>query len=206
MSAPCVFDRLAIDKLGTGPALGGTHDEHGPGGALGFAAFARRFLDGGDAVEHGVENCRSLLVHHGRVVAFEREGLVAVAAHEVLQLGMRNARQDRWVGDLVAVQMEDGQDGAVGGGVEKFVGVPACGERSGLGLAVAYHAGYDEIRIVKGSAIGMHERVAEFAALVDGAGRLGRNVAGNAVGPTELAEQPLEAVPVLFDMRVDFRV
>ena len=134
------------------------------------ACFTGRFLDCGDAVEDGVKDRGGLLVHDGRIVALESEGLVAIAAHQVFKLGMGNAREHRGVGDLVAVEMEDGQHGAIGGGVEEFVGVPAGGEGAGFGFAIAYHAGHDEVGIVECRAIGMHQRIAQFAAFVDGAG------------------------------------
>ncbi len=50
------------------------------------------------------------------------------------------------------------------------------------------------------------KRVAEFAAFVDGAGCLRRDVAGNAVGPAELAEEALDAVAILLDVRIDLGV
>ena len=55
--------------------------------------------------------------------------------------------------------------------------MPAGGERSGLGLAVADDAADEEIGVVERGAVGVGERVAELAALVDRAGRLGRDVA-----------------------------
>ena len=60
-------------------------------------------------------------------------------------------------------------------------------QRAGLGLAVADDAGDDQVRVVEGRAVGVRQRVAELAALVDRAGRLGRDVAGDAAGERELA-------------------
>ncbi len=145
-------------------------------------------------------------MHHRRIVAFERERLVAVAAHQVFQLRMRDARQHRGIGDLVAIQMQDGQHRAVGCGIQKFVGVPTCRERPGLGLAIAYHAGHNQIGIVEGRAVRVHQRVAQLAALVDGARRLRSHVTGNAVGPAELPEQPLDAVLVLTNIWIDLGI
>ncbi|CAM5598775.1 hypothetical protein SCYAM73S_07694 [Streptomyces cyaneofuscatus] len=75
-------------------------------------------------------------------------------------------------------------------GVEELVGVPGRGERPSLRLAVADHAGDEEVRVVEGGAVGVGEGVAEFAALVDGAGGLRGDVAGHAAGEGELLEQP----------------
>ena len=95
VSAPGVFDRLAVDELRSGPALGRAHDQHRPRRPIGAAFFARGLLNGGNAIEDGVEDCCRLLMHHRRIVALEREGLVSVAAHQVFKLGMRNAREHR---------------------------------------------------------------------------------------------------------------
>ena len=160
-------------------------------------------LDGRDAIEDAVEHRRSLLMHHHRIVALEREGLIAVAAHQLFQLGMRNARQHCRIRDLVSVQVQDGKHRAVGGGIQKLVRVPARGQRSGLRFAVAHDAGHDQVRIVEGCAVSVHQRVAQLAALVNRSRRLRRHVAGNAVGPAELPEQPLDSVLVLPDVRIN---
>src|SRR6185437_2022497 len=119
---------------------------------------------------------------------------------------MGNARQHGGIGDFISVEMQDGEHGAVGGRIEKLVRVPARGESAGLRFAIADDAGDDEAGIVEGRAVCMDKRVTQFPALVNGAGGFRRHVAGYAVGPTELAEEALDAVLVLFDMRVDFRV
>ena len=95
--------------------------------------------------------------------------------------------------------MQDRQHRAVARRVQELVGVPAGGQRPGFRLAVADDAGDDQIRIVEGRAIGMQQRIAQFAALVDGAGRFRRHVAGDPVGPGELAEQTQHAAPAALD-------
>src|ERR1700730_5286711 len=52
----------------------------------------------------------------------------------------------------------------------------------------------------------MRQRVAQFAAFVDGAGSLGSDVAREAAGKRELLEQALHALFVLSDVGVDLRV
>ena len=84
--------------------------------------------------------------------------------------------------------------------------MPAGGQRPRLGLAVADHAADEQVGVVERRAVGVHERVAELAALVDRAGCLGRDVAGNAAGKGELAEQPAQALLVVADVRVDLGV
>jgi len=62
---------------------------------------------------------------------------------EVEEVAFGDAGQDGGIGDLVAVEVEDGQDSAVGFGIEKFVGVPRGGQRPGFGFAVADDASND---------------------------------------------------------------
>ena len=208
--APGIFHRLAVYEFRPGPALGRAHNQHRPRRPLdGFTlghSFPRDLLNFGNAVEDFVEDCRGLLVHRQRIIALQRERLIAVAAHQAFQLGVRNSRQHRRVGNLVAVQMKDGQHGTIGRGIEKLVRVPARSQRPGLGLAVAHHTSHNQIRIVECRAVGVNQRVAQFAAFVDRARRFRCHVAGNSVRPTELPEQPLDAVPVLLDVGIDFGV
>src|SRR3954470_23593102 len=84
--------------------------------------------------------------------------------------------------------------------------MPARGERARLRLAVADDAAHEELRVVEGGAVGMRERVAELAPLVDRAGRLGRCVARDPARERELAEELLEPRLVQRDVRVDLAV
>ena len=72
--------------------------------------------------------------------------------------------------------------------------MPARRQRSGLRLAVADDAGDDQIGIVEGRAVGMREGIAEFAAFMDRARRLRRDVARDAAGERELREEALHAL------------
>ena len=78
--------------------------------------------------------------------ALDEMGLPAAAAEEALQLLMADAGQNGRVCYLVAVEVQYGQHSAVGLGVHELVELPAGGERAGLSLAVAHHAGRDEAR------------------------------------------------------------
>ena len=91
-------------------------------------------------------------------------------------------------------------------GLRNLLECQLVGERAGFGFAVADDAGDDEIGIVECGAVGVHERVAELAAFVDGAGSFGGDVAGDAIGPAELAEEALDAVAILLDVGVDLGV
>ena len=198
---------LAVHDGGAGPALGGPEHDHRPAGALGRPAVpSGGGLDGGDLVERRVEGVRERPVDALGVVALDHVDRVAVALEQRGQLGLRDAGQHRGVGDLVAVEVEDRQHGAVDRRVEELVGVPAGGQGAGLGLAVAHHAHGHEVGVVERGAVGVGQGVAQLAALVDRPGRLGGGVAGHATGERELAEQGPHAGLVLGDRRVQLAV
>src|SRR5215813_3242594 len=116
---------------------------------------------------------------------------------------MADARKDGGIGDLVTVETEDRQHGAVAKRIEELVRVPRGGERPGLGLAVADDARDDEIRIVERRAIGMRQAVTELAAFVDRPRRLRRDVrpdvSGKRASPAELLTPPLHDALVRID-------
>ena len=60
--------------------------------------------------------------------------------------------------------------------------MPRGGERPGLRLAVADHAGDDEVGVVERRAVGMRQAVAELAALVDRARGLRRDMRADVAG------------------------
>ncbi len=207
---PRALDLLAVDLLRAGPALGRAEDQHRPGRSLLAAARAGRELDPADVVERLAQREREPLVHRGVVLAVEAarddpRG-VAVTGEEREQLLLGDAREDRGVRDLPAVEVEDRQHRAVGLRVEELVEVPAGGERRGLRLAVADHARDHEVGVVERGAEGVHERVAELAALVDGSGRLRRRVRRHPAGERELAEQVAHARAIRRRRREQLRV
>src|SRR5579872_7540033 len=115
---------------------------------------------------------------HGRwIVTLDEIRLVATALEQLRQFLMADASQDGWTGDLVPVQMEDRDHGAIARGVEKLVGMPARRERASLRFAVANHAECEQIGIVERGAIGVQQRVTQLAAFVNRARRLGSNMA-----------------------------
>ena len=145
-------------------------------------------------------------MHGFRLVALDEDRLVAIAFEQLSEVFVGNARQKRRVGDLVAVQMQDRQDGAIAGGIEKLVGMPACSERSGFSFAVTHHAGDDQVRVVEGRAIGMDQRIAEFAAFMDRSGCFRGRMARYASGEGKLPEQPMHALGVFRNVRIDLAI
>ena len=206
VSAPIVFALLAVDLGRAGPALGRAKHDHRPGRSLHRAAAPGLGPDLANVGDGSIQGGSELLMDLGRVASFDEQRRVAHALEELAQLLLGNARQEAGIGDLVSVEVEDRQHGAVAGRIEELVAVPAGRQRPGLRLSIADHAGDHEVRVVEGRAIGMAERIAELASLMDAARRLGRHVAGNPAGEAELLEQPPHAVGVLADVRVDLAV
>ena len=167
---------------------------------------ARRDLDALDPGHDLVQGRGHELVHRLGLGAFDVMRRPAVAAQQVVELLARDAGQHRRVGDLIAVEMQDGQDGAVGRRVEEFVRVPARRQGACLGFAVADDAADEEVRVVEGRAEGVRQGVAQLSALVDRARGLRRDVARDAAGERELPEQPLQPVFVLGDGVIDLAV
>ena len=210
MRPPRPLDADAVDVPRPGPALGRSQHQHRPLWTLGRPARPRLVLDRGDPVQDLVQSGRHPAVHLHRVLAVEaalhQVRLVAVAAHQVEQLRLRNPGEHGRIGDLVAVQVQDRQHRAVRHRVEELVRVPGGGQRPGLRLAVPDDAGDDQVRVVEGGPVRVHERVAELAALMDRAGRLRRRVAGDPAGEGELPDEPAQPVVVRGDRGVELAV
>jgi len=191
LGAPRTLNGKAVDFAGTRPALRAPEHDHRPPWADSLTFLARATLDLGDPVERLVEHGREPRVCVQMVVVgldLEVERPVAVARHQSVQLLGRDPRKHGRVRDLVTVQVQDRQHGAVGPGVQELVGVPARRQRSGLGLAVADDAGDEQVRVVECRAVRVSERVAELSALVDRSGRLRRGVARDSARERELPE------------------
>ena len=120
-------------------------------------------------------------------------------------LVLRTAEDGR-VRDLVAVEMQDRQHGAIAHGVQKADALPRAFERPGLGFAIADHCDDEQIGIIEGRAKGVHQHIAKLAALVDRSGRRYADMARHAARRRELAEEPVHPGRVLRDLGVDLRI
>ena len=206
VGAPRSLDRDAVDRRRARPALRGAQDDHRPARSPARALVTGRVLDVADLVERVVERLGERLVDELRVVTADQQRPVPVALEQRDQLALRDPREHRRVGDLVAVQVEDRQHRAVDARVEELVRVPARRQRPGLGLAVADDAADEQVGVVERRAVRVRERVAELAALVDRAGRLRRGMAGDPAREGELAEQLPHARLVGAHVRVQLAV
>ena len=106
-------------------------------------------------------------MHQSRIAAFNKNRIMTKAAQHRVKFVVANAGENRGVGDLVAIEMEDREHRAIARGIEEFVGVPRGSEWPGFGLAIANHASGDQIRIVKHCAVGVRQGIAQLAAFMD---------------------------------------
>ena len=150
--APEPFGLQPVDLFGSGPALRAAQDDHRPFWSRRRCMrdpAARRMLDRADAIDRIVEHDCHPLMHQRRIVALDEQWLIAIADEKRAQFVVGNAGQDRRIGDLVAVEMQDRQNRAIARRVEELVGMPGSGKRPGFGLPVADDAGDDKVRIVE---------------------------------------------------------
>ena len=184
------LDLLAVDDLRPGPSLSASRGRSSASAAVSGTPFVR-------ASVWMVVGCRATArssvvghepVHALRVVAARRSTAVAVATEELTRAPRRSMRA-RIVGfgDLVAVQVQDRQHGAVARGVQELVR-RASSVASGPVSASPSPTTQATIRsgLSKAAPNACDSAVAELAALVDRARRLGRHVARNAAGKREL--------------------
>ena len=163
-------------------------------------------LDASDLEHAALEGPRHGLVHLLGIVALDEVGGPAIAAEEALQLLVGDAREQSRVVDLVAVQVEDRQHGAVAHGIEELVGVPRRGQGARLGLAVSDHHRDEEVGVVERRAEGVGQAVAELAPLVNRSRRLRRAVAADPAREGELPEELAHPLLVLALVGVDLGV
>src|SRR5262249_50555739 len=102
--------------------------------------------------------------------------------------------------------MQNWQHGAVARGVEVADALPGALQWCRLRLAVADDRGDDQVGVVEGRAEGVREHIAKLTALVDRSGRRHADVAGNAAGRGELAEESAHAIGALSDFAIDLGV
>ena len=170
MRAPVAFFPLAVDLLGTGPALRRAHDDHRPDRAFGKSILPRVSLDATDFADHCFERSRHELMHRARLMPFDKMRRISVSTKKQFKLLVADPRQHCRIGDFIAVEMQDRQHGAVAHRVQKLVGMPARRKRSRLRFAITDNRGHNEVGIVEGRAEGMRKRVTKLATFVDRAG------------------------------------
>src|SRR5208337_2815688 len=110
-------------------------------------------------------------MHLFGLVALDKKRRPAAASKEAFEFLLLDAGEDCRVADLEAIEVQDRQNRPVRDRIEKLVGLPGCRQGARFGLAVANNTGDDEPRIIERGAESVAERISEFAAFVNGAGR-----------------------------------
>ena len=82
-----------------------------------MTAFACLHLYALNLAENGLQRRRHQLVHFRGIVPFNEIRSVAIAAEQLIKLLMADPGQHGGIGDLIAVQVQDRQDGAIRGRV-----------------------------------------------------------------------------------------
>ncbi len=137
--------------------------------SMDIKTLAKEQEESGLMILHVTHDLSEILNDKAQVIALNQVGPVSVAGQERSQLIVADASQNRRISDLVTVEMQDRQDGAIACRIHELVGVPGRGQRTGLCLAVADHTSHQQVRVVESSAVGVCQRVAELTPLVDGA-------------------------------------
>ena len=201
------LDRLAVHDLRARPALRrAEHDRRPARPPRGPAVAPRLLLNRAGLGVACLERRREARVHVHRLVAFDETRLVTVPSEQARDLVVAAPAEHRGAGDLVAVEVQDGQDRAVPRRIQEMDPLPGPLERPRLRLAVADHGGDEQIRVVERCPECVDEHVAQLAAFVDRARRRHAHVARHAPRRRELPKESPQAVGVLRDARVDLRI
>src|ERR1017187_2781286 len=121
-------------------------------------------------------------MHRFGLVSLDKVWLPAVAGKEADEFFIVHTAKHGWIRDLPAIEMKNRQHCAVTHRVQKFIAMPARRERPGFRLAVSHHATCEQVGVVEHRAAGVHNRITEFPAFMDGARSFGRRVAWNSAG------------------------
>src|SRR5665213_162961 len=155
MSSEGSLDFEAIDCFWSRPTLGRLEDDHRPARSHGVTIIPSILLDSPDVLNGLVQDNRHEIVHLFRVIALHKVRRPAATAKKLLQFVRLNASQDSWVADLVAIEVENRQDGSVGNQVEQFVRLPSRRQRASFRFAIANDAGDNQVGIVESRSEGM---------------------------------------------------
>src|SRR5690554_4746629 len=107
------LNRNVVDDLWASPPLGCTKHNGGPAWLLRHTILPRIMLNFADAGAAEIKRGGKLLMHSHRVITRHEIGLIALTTQEGMNIGVGFPSEHRWVRDLVAVEVEDGQHGSV---------------------------------------------------------------------------------------------
>src|SRR5581483_1192994 len=92
--------------------------------------------------------CEGLMHRHG-VVAFDKMNVVAITLDESMNVVILCAPEHGGAGNLVAIQVENGQHSPVAHRIQKRDGFPGAFKGGGLGLAIAHNSYHDQVWMVE---------------------------------------------------------
>src|SRR5208282_1607799 len=206
VGSPEAFEVMAVNLPRSGPTLGAAQYDNRPARAESLPSRPRFLLDLAN-LKHGVLQCGChRLVHALRVAAFDEVGGITVTDEQCLQFFVTDPGKQGGVVNLVAVEMQNRQHGAVGDRIDKFVAVPTGRKGASLGLAVTHHHESDQVRAVVNCPVRVRYAVSELTALVDASRRFRGGMAADTARKTELFEEALHPGEVLTLVRIYFRV
>src|SRR5277367_1246569 len=139
-------------------------------------------------------------------VTLDKVWFVAISGEQMSQFFITETPKHGRICDLVAIQMQDGQYRTVPSRIEKLIGMPTGGQRTGFGLTVSDNAAGQQIRIIENRPIGMRDGVPQFPAFVNRPWSLRRSVAWDSPGKRELLKQFAHPLFVLLNVRIELSV
>src|ERR1700680_5001340 len=104
---------MATHFLRSSPSFGGAKHDHGPSRTSCVTSGAGVLLDRANLEDALLQSGRHLLMHQRWVVAFDEVRFVAVSDQQRLQFFVRNARENRGIRDLVAVEVKRRQNRSI---------------------------------------------------------------------------------------------
>ena len=115
----------AVDHLRASPAFRRAKDHHWPPWTIGRSVLAGVVLDLRNFLDDFVEGIGEKSMDHFGLLASDDVDPVTVSLEQRDEFVIWDASENRGIRDLVAVQVEDRQDGTVVSGIEELVRVPA---------------------------------------------------------------------------------
>src|SRR6266478_327762 len=206
MRAPGPLCQLAVDCFWSGPTFRTAKNNHRPDRPPLESVPACVHLNGSDFSERFVQRASHELVHQYGIIAFHEVGLVTIAAEKLLQFLVTDASKEGGIGNFVTVQVQNRQHRSIVDRIQEFVRMPTTRQRPGFSLAIADNASDYQVRIVKGGAVTVGERVTEFPPFVNRSARLGRCMTGNAARERELLKEAFDTSLIQRDVRVDLTI
>src|SRR4030081_2143000 len=162
MRAPRALYRLSVDKFWSRPTLRTAQDQHRPSWEARASLTSSVVLNRLNFIYYGVQSSGHELMHRLWFVPLDKIRLPTVAGEETRELLIIHPAKQRWVSDLVSIEMENGQHGTVTCGIQKLIAMPTGCQWSRFRFAVSHHAAGKQVWIVEHRTASVHDRIAQF--------------------------------------------